>query len=169
MAQLSSALDYVQPSTPPLTPPSSPAPDNGFPLLTMLPTQLLKHPARLAIECYHRRKFSKATLPEAALYEHSRNIAEDEPRQALCILSIFTLNVNASALLSTIELPEPECEELSNSFLPDMIHANCAAFCAQYSRFVGVELEGWRFKDRIWELLDDLDYYFMELMVAEVS
>ncbi len=181
MAQPSSAPDYIQPPTPQ----PSPAPCNGFTLsyigLTGLPTQILKVPARLAIECYHCRKLSEATPPKATLYEYSRKIADELNDWALYILSIFTLNVNASVLLPlllqqtahlvepTIELAESEYEELSNSFLPDMIDINCAKFCARFSRFVGVELEEGAFEDMIRSLLNYLDYSLTVFLVSEVS
>ncbi|KAL4938851.1 hypothetical protein BDV06DRAFT_231492 [Aspergillus oleicola] len=150
MAQHLSSPDYVQLCTPPLTPPPSPAADNGSLLcqdgFAMLPTQTLKHSARLAVECYHRRKFSKATLPGTTLYEYSREVAEDElSLQELYILSIFTLDVNASVPLTvflqqsvqlsepSVELSESECEELSNSFSPDMIHINRTTFFGRTS------------------------------------
>ncbi len=148
----------------------------------MLPTQILKHPARLAIECYHRRKFSNATLPKATLYEYSRKVAEDKlSLQELYILSIFTLDVNASFPLTvflqqfvqlsepSVELSESECEELSDSFSPEMIHINRTTFCSRYFHFVGVELEEQAFKDKTSKLLDSLDYSFIAFLVAEVS
>ncbi|OJJ52295.1 hypothetical protein ASPSYDRAFT_712277 [Aspergillus sydowii CBS 593.65] len=140
MAQHSSSP--VQLCTPPPTPPPSPAADNGSlscqDRLTVLPTQILKHPARLAIECYHRRKFSKATLPKATLYEYSRNLAEEElDEQELYILSIFTWHVNGSVPVkwllqqshqlaaSSIELSESDRKALSETFSQTMIDNNC--------------------------------------------
>ncbi len=184
MAQHSSSP--VQLCTPPPTPPPSPAADNGSlscqDRLTVLPTQILKHPARLAIECYHRRKFSKATLPKATLYEYSRNLAEEElDEQELYILSIFTWHVNGSVPVkwllqqspqlaaSSIELSESDRKALSETFSQTMIDNNCTTFCDRYRLFAAVELEKQAFKDKTWKILDSLDYSLIAFLIAKVS
>ena len=148
----------------------------------MLPTQILKHPARLAIECYHRRKFSKASLPKATLYEYSRNLAEEElDKQELYILSIFTWHVNGSVPVewllqqshqlaaSSTELSESDRKALSETFSQTMIDNNCTTFCDRYGLFAAVKLEKQAFKDKTWKILDSLDYSLIVFLIAKVS
>ncbi|KAL3468881.1 hypothetical protein BJX99DRAFT_265729 [Aspergillus californicus] len=180
----STSPDHVQLYTPPLTPPPSPALDNGLDGLAMLPFQIpsdiLKFSARLAIECYHHQQASNATLPKTALYEYSRTVAEDElSEEELYILSIFTWDVNASVPVNlflqqsvqlaepSIELSDSDREELSNSFSPIMININCTKFSNRYSHFVGFKLGGQAFQDKTSNLLDSLDYSLIAFLIAE--
>ncbi|KAL2830947.1 ankyrin repeat-containing domain protein [Aspergillus pseudoustus] len=182
-SSISRSISPVHMPRPPLTPPPSPTSDDrpvvyrNEPIRP--PEELLKPSAQLALECLHARYSRYDVLPETVIADYEKRLIEDKlGYDNLVILAIFTWNVNSGIpMLSLLGIRQPagsatvlselEREQLSKSFSPDMINANCATFYDHYIATMGVALTKNEFRWKVATLMESLgDYYIIFTIVS---
>ncbi|KAL2823950.1 hypothetical protein BJY01DRAFT_256559 [Aspergillus pseudoustus] len=170
------------PFYPPTPPCPSPASDDS-PIIyrnepIRPPKESLELSAQLALECFHSLYSQYNVLPKTVIADYEKSLVKDKLNyEQVLILAFFTWNVNAAipvlSLRGTIQpansatmLSELEREQLSESFLPDMINVNCETFYDHYIATMGVALRENDFRWKVVTLMESLGDYFITFTIV---